>query len=448
MSVRPNAAIHRLMVARKRSWNTLTVEDHHLNGSSPAAENRAVGGVNGAVIFAMLALLSFLPSAARFLLDASSLMAGLMAACVLIWGMGVIGLYRIEGGRYWTNTLLVAAAVSFVVLAHGLLASLWFPLDWARSAGSLVGMVVMLVSAYQARTILWQATPVALHRGLKSMSIAFIAIALLSMLKVQPASVSIFDKPAFPFTEPSHFALTFAPFLIYQCVVTRLPVKLVWLAGTLGVALVLQNLSLVLAVGVAAVCCLPGLWLTAGLLAVIGAVGSLDLTYFTDRLDFSAQTTNLSALVYIQGTELMDAALKATSGWGIGFQQLGIAPINVPTSDLIYRLSQDDANLRDGGFQAAKLIAEMGGIGLVVVLCYAWVAARAVMMLRRNDADSRAEPLRVFVLSLIVSFSVEMFVRGLGYFSGTAMLQVTALLLVMEGGFLRRTSPKDHPCPV
>lgn len=421
-----------------------------IQDSSHDARNSAVHGdvAGSGSIFALLAILLFLPSATRFLLDASSFTAGLMAGCILIWGMGVIGLYRIEGGRYWTSTLLVAAAVSFVVLAHGLLASLWFPIDWTRSAGSLVGMVFMLISAYQARTILCQATPVAQHRGLKITSIAFVAIAMLSVLKIQPASVSAFGKPAFPFTEPSHLALTFAPFLIYQCVVSRLPMKLVWLAGTLGVALILQNLSLVATVGVAAVCCLPGLWLAAGLLVVTGAVGSLDLTYFTDRLDFSAQTTNLSALVYIQGTELMDAALRATSGWGIGFQQLGIAPINVPTSDLIYRLTQDDSNLRDGGFQAAKLIAEMGGIGLVIVLCYTWIAARAIMMLRRNDAASRAEPLRMFVLSLIASFSVEMFMRGLGYFSGTAMLQVVALLLVTEGGFLRRTSSKAHPCPM
>jgi hypothetical protein len=52
----------------------------------------------------------------------------------------------------------------------------------------------------------------------------------------------------------------------------------------------------------------------------------VDLTYFTDRLALSHSSSNLSALVYLQGVELIEEALETTRAWGIGFQQLGFAP--------------------------------------------------------------------------------------------------------------------------
>lgn len=415
---------------------------------NPSLSRRADAGfgaseaVTGAAALLALGALLFFPSAFRFLFGVSSLTAGLLAACGVVGVLGLLGLYRFEAGPYWNTTLGLTALMVFVILLQGAIATLWYPIALGRGAGSLAVAVIMALVAYQIRTILLRTTPDMLNRATTVITGLLLVIALLSLLELQPASVTSFSKPIFPFTEPSHFALTFAPFLIYQCVRARLPIKLAWLTVALALAYLLQNLSLVVAVAVAAACCLSGPFLLAGLAAVGVVIQSLDVTYFTDRLDFSAQTTNLSALVYIQGMELMESALRATSGWGIGFQQLGIAPINVPTSDLIYRLSQDDLNLRDGGFLAAKLIAELGMIGFALVVLYVFVVARAAIAIRRISAGKAPHrPLPTFVLAVIVAFSVELFVRGAGYFTGTVTLMMAALLLTAEGGLLRR-SPK------
>lgn len=392
----------------------------------------------GMVALTALAAVLFLPSSTRFFVGNVSLTAGLLAACALIIAMGVAGAYRLEGGRYWSATVAVIAITVSLVIAHGAVASLWFPLDLGRAGGSLAAAVVVVLSAYLVRTVLLQTADDALDRVVTWMSGLFALIALFSLAELQPIA-SEFVKPIFPFSEPSHFALSFAPFLIYQCVRLPLPWRIASLMAALTMAYLLESLSLVVAVAVAASCSLSGPLLLAGLLAAAGVSANLDITYFTDRLDLAVDSTNLSTLVYIQGVELIDAAVRETRGWGIGFQQLGVASLNVPTTELIYRILRDDANLRDGGFLAAKLLAEMGYIGMALILGYSYVAVRSALALRRlSGGDARGRAHELLALSITVALSIETFVRGVGYFSGTVLLLVTATLLTAEGGYLAR----------
>lgn len=408
----------------------------------PAAPDMAQGGggtTSGFAMFAILALLLFLPPIPRFLLGASSLTVGLIIAFVLIVAMGMVGIYRLDREMRWQRLLPPLAITLFVVTLHSAVASLWFSSSVSRGAGSLAVTLVMIVIAYLTSQLLDRGDRKAFTKVVNTMSALFVIIAALSVLGLQPPASVTFNKPAFPFTEPSHLALAFAPFLIYQCVRSAVPAKVAWLVGTLATAYVLQNLSLVIVVGIAATCSLSGYLLVAGFAALVWVIANLNIEYFTDRLDFGAQTTNLSTLVYIQGLELIDAGWQATSGWGIGFQQLGIAPINVPTSDLIYRLSHDDANLRDGGFLAAKLIAEFGFVGAVSTICAIFFALRAGIVLRWIGVRAGAiDPVRIFALSLMASFMVELFVRSVGYYSGTVLLLISAIFLATKGGYYTR----------
>jgi hypothetical protein len=135
-------------------------------------------------------------------------------------------------------------------------------------------------------------------------------------------------------------------------------------------------------------------------------------------------------LVYRQGWELLHQGIVFSRGWGIGFQQLGFAPLNVPTSDWIYRILGDDANLRDGSFLVAKLVSELGFIGIGIAIWFTVEAVRAGWRLRSIVLGSAGEYSASvkFCLSMICAFSVEMFVRGIGYFSGTVVLFIASVL--------------------
>lgn len=399
---------------------------------------RPPGGASMAIFALMLVVI--LPSVLRFFVDVSSMMPGLLLACAVIIGAGILGYYRISGGRYWVFTLVSVGVIVLLVIVQGMIASLMVDVDLARAAGSLLGLAVMVLSAYPMRLILQQTSSEMIDRIMLGASCAFVLIAVFSIAGLQPLDTE-YGKPIFPFTEPSHFALSFTPFLIYQSVRSSLLARIAWLAIALVLAVLLQSLSMVVAIGVAAACSLSIPLLSVMLIVLSVAIGYVDTSYFTDRLDFSINTTNVSTLVYIQGLELMDAAIRLTSGWGIGFQQLGIVPLNVPTSDLIYRLIRDDANLRDGGFTAAKLIAEMGFIGVVLIAVYVFLLARAGLALRALAGGRAGTAHELFALAAIAAPSIELFVRGTGYFSGTLLLMGAALLMAMEGGYLARRRP-------
>jgi len=393
-----------------------------------------------AALTVSLAALLFIPSAVRFALDTSSLAAGLLGACGLVIAIGVAGLYKFKAGRPWTATLITILAVTMGIIAHSAVASLWFPVDVERNFGSLAILLIVIVTSFLMYCIVNQLSENGTVVSINIIATIFVVIAVLSYAQIQPVQ-SEFSKPIFPFSEPSHYALSFAPFLIFICVRSGIRVRIALLLLFFIIAYLLESLSLVVAVGLAAVCSLSGSLLVIGLSTVILVLSQLDVSYFTDRLDFSEHSGNLSTLVYLQGVELINAGLTASSGWGIGFQQLGVTPLNVPTTELIYRILRDEANLRDGGFLAAKLIAEMGLIGAILAGTFATLAIRAGLQLRWISKDPKqTNPKQTLALSIVLAFAIDMFVRGVGYFSGTTVLVLAALLLCAENGYFKRNS--------
>jgi len=136
----------------------------------------------------------------------------------------------------------------------------------------------------------------------------------------------------------------------------------------------------------------------------------------------------LSTLVYIQGWELIVDSMHRSLGWGIGFQQLGFGPIRSTASEMIYSMTNLELNLQDGGFVAAKFISEFGIFGLILTILFAFIATRSAILLRK--ASQKIAPHiagRDFALALIVGYTVDMFVRGVAYFTASTMLLLAAL---------------------
>lgn len=410
----------------------MTSVDHITVDPAAFSHDRTGSGM----LLSALALIVALPFAGLFVAGASSTTPGLMAACVVLIAAGVLGFYRLEGGRRWGLTVVTIVIVSFGMVLHSVIASLMSTGDILRAIGTLIAAINVVVSAYLLRLIIQQTRPAALDRVIKLLCTAFIVIGIFSLLDIQPPH-SGYAKPIFPFTEPSHFALSFTPFLIYRSVRSSLPVRLIWLGAGMILALLLQSLSLVVAVALAAACCLSGWILAVALVGLSAIVGYLDISYFTDRLDFSTHTTNVSTLVYIQGYELIVTALKETWGWGIGFQQLGIVPLNVPTSDLIYRIVGNDANLRDGGFTAAKVISELGFFGILLTTSYFYYFVLSVLKLRRLAVMGSPDSKKVLCFSAVTGIFIEMLVRGGGYFTGTILFAVSAMMVAADEHYFK-----------
>lgn len=167
-----------------------------------------------------------------------------------------------------------------------------------------------------------------------------------------------------------------------------------------------------------------GAWLLVEFFA-----GEWAVSYFSDRLNFSDNAKNLTALVYLQGWLDAWTSLRETNGLGLGFQMLGTNPPNEITLRIL-NLYGVEFNREDGGFLAAKIIAEFGVFGVFLVLAY------FVFLLKYAfSARSRHQKGRDLMFSTcIFSFMVEFFFRGYGYFSPGLVLVASCFMAKISGG--------------
>lgn len=389
--------------------------------------------VNPVWTAALLGGLLFVPGALGFFFEGFSFTAGTVLMCVAALGLAASGQVTLAA-RDVQVALLATAAIGFAVFVHLLFANVInndprFDVGRAFLSLLLFGVVLLAVPVVSEAVMVSDRRTVAITR---MMGALFIFSAVLSLLGVQPPTPSLGQKPTFPYTEPSFLGFSLPAVLILTMV--RSPVAL--RAGLVLVFLVLGyalgNLTIVTTCLLAACVTLPILWLVAGAFALVAGAASLDLDYYTDRLDFDwANSINLSSLVYVQGWQMLQEALEKTYGWGVGFQQLGVVYTNVPASLRINAIAGRDANLQDGGFILAKLGGEFGLLGIGLLAVYLYFAAQSFLKLRSAASGrSKLPDGELFARSCVIGYGVETFVRGSSYFTGTFVLLLAGLLYV------------------
>jgi hypothetical protein len=336
----------------------------------------------------------------------------------------------------WTlQQLKLPVVVLLGLLLHGILIAQWRPLDVGRFGGSLLLLGAVLLLASRVAQPLFAGMT---RAGLQGVFIAFVICGALSAAGLRVATVNATSKPVFPFSEASHFGLALCPLILSLAVMARRPVlRLLYIGAGLALALSLQNFTLLVGLMLISAVCLPWRWLLpVGAVAVAGiglalSAGAEGLAYYTERLDFSGDSENLTALVVIQGWQMIADAWAATSGWGLGLQQLGVQGPTADVSDLIFTLNGGDyLNLLDGGFLLAKLAGELGAFGAALAVAFAMTGLRCAFVLRRV-ATGRLPAMpagAVFARAVVVMYLLEVFIRSAGYLTGAAALTLAALL--------------------
>lgn len=387
----------------------------------------------------VLAFFVLAPSALRYSYSLSSFAPGLAVVAVAIWGIAAIGMIDPPRGAGGLSHLVGVGVSCGLVGAHVFLTYMLGEPELGRPFISLALLALVLATTRHIGHAFF-ASALYQRMVLRCLLGLFAVIAVFGLLGIAPDSDLVSERPLYPFTEPSHYAFTVMPFLIYAAVTANRIMRLVILAITAALVVLLKSLSLAVGLILVGACCLDGVVLVVFLLMSFTGLGMLDLTYFTDRLDFAYGNQNLSMLVYRQGIELIQTSLVETSGWGIGFQRLGFTNLFTPSSNIIYALTGADLNLRDGGFNAAKLIAELGIAGVALSLWYLVMMGKMVLRLRRVAQEKLVIPDgSIFAMSAFVAVSIEIFVRGAGYFTSTMLLAVAAI------PYLRKPMPKALP---
>lgn len=381
----------------------------------------------------MLVGVTFLPGAVFYAQRASSHAAGAsLAAALSLLLFGVHTQWRAPSkSREWKAWVAFTVLTLLFVVLHAAIASLWLSPVVARPLQSLLPLALIILGGGAAAALMRSADPVRLDRTLLLVLVMLLVAWFAGRLRLQPLyALYAYHKAMFPYTEPSHLALTLLPFFLYACVQSRGLRQFGWLVALTGITLATQNVTF-------AVGCLLVLAIASPLrffvpIAIAAGVvlSQIDLYYFIERINV-ATTLNTSTLVFFQGWELMFSEWRLSHGWGIGFQQLGLHGHLTPASHSMIKIEGAPRNTLDGGFAMAKLVSEFGFGGLLVALLYAALAAMFAWQLRRHSPQNTTlAPAVIFARCVFVTFSIEFFVRGMGYFSaGTLLLAMACWIL-------------------
>nr|BCN19450.1 putative O-antigen polymerase [Vibrio metoecus] len=238
------------------------------------------------------------------------------------------------------------------------------------------------------------------------------------------------------FTEPSHYALSLAPFFLYKVITSyhsRFNLILIFLSVAV-ISFFLKSLVLItlLALSVIIVLRKRESLIVISVFLILVSLFSEELTYFSERLNLTFESDNLSVLVYLSGIERAIISIVDTSGLGLGFQQMGYYGNDGILMDRILKLVGHRVNYNDGGTLGAKMAAEFGIFSLILLLVYLITFLKTIIFLKESIIYGRGKKqifssTEVLMIALYLSFFLSLFVRGVGYFSGGTFLFYVSL---------------------
>lgn len=381
--------------------------------------------------FTILLLLGILPPLSGQFLNASSMALGVL-----------LGMLMILFSHFKQFKLLLVLDNMFIkalvfLLFYGFFQQFTISLWVMKSYISLIFIFIIIVVALFYSKIItnWNLFS---NQVIYSLMLVSFILGLISILTDSELSKIVYGrtKGVFPFGEVSHFALYVGPFFILTFFyLQKKYARWFLLLATFFFAICIESTTLIIYVFLVLL-----LYIRFSVLSffiflpvLLGLILYL-LTneYFSSRFLLSADSINLTALVYLQGITDAVLALKNTFGIGLGFQMLGYQEPSEISQQIAYVLGDEEGMLNrfDGGFLAAKLIAEFGVLGIGIVVGYLYLFVKVYFKLKKHlNKDYSFSRFYLFSLVFIYAIFVEFFVRGVGYFSPSLFLFLVALFI-------------------
>ena len=366
-----------------------------------------------------LAILSvvFAPSLVLLSLNTDSLAAGQISAVLIIYFMSfsIICFKPLRAFFSWSAMLQMSVAI-ILLFIHYYISGFFVNLsqDHIRFFWTVLSISIFPPAAYIVANSLIQLANKDVRNLISSVFYILLINGIISLTGIDFFSTGL-NKPTFLFAEPSNFAVISAPFIIYY-----IKLRLVgWQSALivfLSYAIVIENLTMLLVVFITFMVCfqLKKLLLLLPFLVVI-FLSFANLDYFFSRLIYSPdETDNISLVVLLTGWQNALLSLSSTSGWGVGFQQFGIASPSGELTEKLIELNGSNLNSLNGGSTGSKLVGEFGVFGIIMILILIARAKRAFSDLRLGN---NMTDLFVFLKCVEIAILIELFVRGLGYFT-------------------------------
>ena len=388
-------------------------------------------------LFIVIVSFLFLPSFINVVGGASSMAVGVFVSCLISVVISGTKLPRLGNPKF------IGVFIISLVITH-MIVNLFVELnDFSlKKLLSWLILIVMVLSGYFSTKLYEKETNV--KEIIKWIGIGTLCFAIMGVFVKFPfLGYGNFKSSVFPFSEPSHFAITtgailFALALFSEGKKRALVILLVSILGASFPSLILIVLALLMIVVFYVKNLLSFLIISIIIISLLIVIGSSTdfLTYFIQRLSFGKTSTNQTALVYMQGWEDAIIGFKESNGLGIGFQNMGTLPPG-DFGKIILRITHSFKNRNDGGFLASKIICEFGMLGILIIGYYLILFYRSVDFIRKITVKKtfivdEFKPALLFSHCIIIVFFIEMFARGYGYFSPGGILFIMALFIQLR----------------
>ncbi len=383
---------------------------------------------------------SFLPSLTFVALKAGSLAVGLSIACTI--NIVVLGDVAFKTRRLKRSVLTILIAALCLLFISSTASAIQYG-DF-KPLQSVLMFSLIIVSAYLLSEYLDVVAPEAVVSTIWVFCIILLAIGWAKNIYVPGfLNYNMHLKATFPFSEESHYALVAGFFFCAYSFFGNWRKVLFLILNSAVLAAIYPSLSMLVYAGLNLLILfmrLPRKTFVVSIFSIVPASAfgfyllSSRVEYFSSRLDFG-NLENLTALVFAQGWQLAYLNFVETTGLGLGFQMLGSD--NTVVGPLTYRIMDVASygralNLSDGGFLAAKLIAEFGVLGLIFSILYMFYFL--IIPFKANRIITTKSQLVYFGRSVryatVFSLAPEFFLRGYGYFSPSLYFVLVATMVI------------------
>lgn len=391
--------------------------------------------VNSLLLGCVLLFIVTVPQVTSFMFETSSvgaLFIALLCIALFVIRYTILGAPNLHGGK----GALLAFTILLMILMGGIFSILIYPeFDFGRFSGSYILLVVFVLGAFSFSELIRFVPPHRFNAAVKFVFYALLLSSLAFFFSFSPFGTS--RRPVFFYTEPSHYGLGIAPFLLYMVMEAhhKTRFRLIMLGCLLG--LVVTNLTLI-----AGVVMMAAMVFSFRRMAVFIAVvavliltmGNDYLNHFITRMTLTSDTENYSALVYMSGWERALLDLVDTSGLGVGLQQFGVIGDQGEFMDRLAFLNADGLNLFDGGFVAAKFIGEFGLLAVALLALYlSWFLKYFIKFKMLSGNVNMLNNRDVFFISSFLMFFLDLFIRGGSYFSAEGFIFLASIFWLASG---------------
>ena len=375
-------------------------------------------------------ILSILPLLG-FMINATSMAAGILIFSFLIYIVNI---------KHWNYLFHIKKKFIFLIILFLLYLMITSIITNNflnfKAYLSLLGLFFVFGATYLISYVMKNVKDESLYKTIKYTFIIFLILGFYHIVFIGGA------KNIFPFSEASHYALFLGPFSIVLYILSTSKIlKLTVILVLILVGILFPNTTILMYAFLIFMLYIK-LSLKNIFFIILGGIIFFNIIltnkYFSERIFFwnEQSSKNLSSLVYLQGVQDAYYSLKSTNGFGIGFQQLGTQKPSEAGIILQQLMDNENGlNRQDGGFTSAKIIAEMGYLGFLLLFIY-FILLKKSFIYILNYLDNKERNIKlVIAYGFIYAYLIELFVRGAGYFTqGSFIFFISCAYLFINNG--------------